>query len=69
MDIIFILMRYYFHVYDHNSSISNGHYLNFNVILFNVYDHNASISNGHYLNLNVILFSCLLSQFMAFYGH
>ncbi len=47
MDNNCILMKYYFHVYDHNSSISNGHYLHFNEIVF----------------------SCLLSQFMAFYGH
>ncbi len=25
MYIIYILMKYYFHVYDRNSSISNGH--------------------------------------------
>ncbi len=66
MDINSILVKYYFNVFDHNSSISNGHYLHFNVILFNVYDHNSSISNGHYLHLNVKLFSCLLSQFMYF---
>ncbi len=30
MDINFILMKYYFHVYDHNSSTSNGHYFHFN---------------------------------------
>ncbi len=57
MDIICILMKYYFHVYDHNSCISNGHYLHFNEIhfneiLFNVYDHNSCISNGHYLYFN-----------------
>ncbi len=34
MDIICILMKYYFHVYYHNSCISNGHYLHFNEILF-----------------------------------
>ncbi len=30
MDIICILIQYYFQVYDHNSSTSNGHYLHFN---------------------------------------
>ncbi len=29
-----ILMKYYFHVYDQNSCISNVHYLHFNEILF-----------------------------------
>ncbi len=28
------LMKYYFHVFDHNSCISNGHKLHFNEILF-----------------------------------
>ncbi len=27
-------MKYYFNVHDHNSCISNGHYLHFNEILF-----------------------------------
>ncbi len=30
MDIICILMKYYFNVFNHNSCISNGHYLRFN---------------------------------------
>ncbi len=30
MEINCILMKYYFHVYDHNSSTSNGHYFHFN---------------------------------------
>ncbi len=34
MDIICILIKYYLNVYDHNSCISNGHYLHFNEILF-----------------------------------
>ncbi len=34
MDIICILMKYYFNVFNHNSFISNGHYLHVNEILF-----------------------------------
>ncbi len=34
MDIICILIKYYLNAYDHNSCISNGHYLHFNEILF-----------------------------------
>ncbi len=34
MDIICILMKYYFNVFNHNSCILNGHYLHFNEILF-----------------------------------
>ncbi len=34
MDIICILMKYYFHGFNHNSCISNGHYLHFNEYLF-----------------------------------
>ncbi len=30
MDNNSILMKYYFNVFDHNSCISNGHYLHFN---------------------------------------
>ncbi len=33
-DFICILMKYYFNVYDHNSCISKGFYLHFNLILF-----------------------------------
>ncbi len=33
-DIICILMKYYFNVFDHNSCISNVNYLQFNEILF-----------------------------------
>ncbi len=32
-DIICILMKYYFNVFDHNSCISNVNYLQFNEIL------------------------------------
>ncbi len=32
MDIICILMKHYFHVYDRNSCISNGHVFHFNSI-------------------------------------
>ncbi len=52
MDIICILMKYYFNVFNHNSCISNGHYLHFNEIFFHVFDHNSCISNGHYLHFN-----------------
>ncbi len=51
-----ILMKYYFLVYDHNSSTSNGHYLHFNEILFNVYDRNSCISKLFYLHFNEIFF-------------
>ncbi len=34
MDINCILMKYYFNVFNHNSCISNGHYLHFNEKLF-----------------------------------
>ncbi len=52
MDINCILMKYYFHVYDHNSCISNGRYLRFIEILFNVYDRNSCISKILYLYFN-----------------
>ncbi len=34
VDINCILMKYYFNVLNHNSCISNRHYLHFNEILF-----------------------------------
>ncbi len=52
MDIICILIKYYFHVHDHNSCISNGHYCILMKYYFHVYDHNSCISNGHYLHFN-----------------
>ncbi len=59
MYIICVLIKYYFHVYYHNS----WHFMDIICILmkyyFHVYDHNSCISNGHYLHFNEILFSCL----------
>ncbi len=51
MDINCILMKYYLNVYDHNSCISNGHYLHFNEIFVHVFNHNS----WHFMDIICIL--------------
>ncbi len=56
MDIICILMKYYFNVYYPKS----WHFMDIICILmkyyFNIFNHNSCILNGHYLHFNEKLF-------------